>query len=130
MLLNMQEKPPKTSVLSAIENAVRERHATILHERASVVEKSKAFIRHILFLQEIYKVNSAYMPNTMQALDIDCKSGYVLREKGAKYVPVTIVFYRFVEAIGKDKLLIQKAWVDIRDEADREILTFEAAASV
>jgi hypothetical protein len=126
----MIEMPPKTSELSAIEKAVRERHAKILHEMASVVEKSKALIRHILFLQEIYKVNSAYMPNTNEALDIDCKSGYVLIEKGVKYVPVTIVFYRFIEAIGKDKLLIQKAWVDIRDEADRELLAFEAAAFV
>jgi hypothetical protein len=123
----MQEMPPKASVLSAIEKAVRERHAKLLHERASVVKKSKDFIRHILFLQEIYKVNSVYMPNTNEALDIDCKSGYVLREKGVKYVPFTIVFYRFIEAIGKDKVLIQKAWVNLRDEADCEIIAFEDA---
>ena len=72
----------------------------------------------------MYNIHGPHMRNTYDALDIGFRPDEVEVEKGVKYLPVDIVLYRFLSALEKDKEIIHKAWVDLRDKVEREILAF------
>lgn len=116
--------PPTMSKISDIEKGARERHASIRGRKMPAVQKSRELIRHIEFLQDIHNIHGPHMKNTYDALDIAFRPDEVEVEKGVKYLPVDIVLYRFLSALEKDKEIIHKAWVDLRDKVEREILAF------
>ena len=122
--------PPSMSLFNEIKTAARQCYAqTLADTKLSPMQKSKALIDRVEFIQNVNNIYGPCVRNIFDALNErhepeDCvESG-----KGVKYLPLDAVMRRLEEAFVLDKELIRRAWMAVQEETLRQLALFGEAA--
>ena len=121
--------PPSMRLFNEIKTAARQCYAqTLADNKLSPMQKSKALIDRVEFIQNVNNIYGPCVSNIFDALNERHKPEDCV-ESGAKYLPLDAVMRRLEEAFVLDKELIRRAWIAVQEETLKQIALFGEAAS-
>ena len=121
--------PPTLRTWEGIERDIVTSHAEIQADtQLFPIQKSAKLIRTIEIHLSVMNVEYSHAPNLHKALDRSFKPEdmvWVDKRRNGKYIPMDTLLRRALDGCQLDRDVICKGWIELHEEAGREIRAFK-----